>query len=378
MTLHPHWGHGPVLRALARARLRGSLPQALLIHGPPGVGKQHLALWLGQLLLCPSPGGEGPCGSCTHCRWALRLEHPDLHWHFPLPRPEKASTPEKLADALEEARALRLASLRENPLQPSVSGEARAHYLAAVRLLRRRAYLQPSRGEHQVFILGEADALAVQEDASEAANALLKLLEEPPPRTTFILTSVQPGRLLPTLRSRTTPLHLPPLSRKEVAAFLEEVVGIPEAEARRLASLSRGSIGRALGFRRGNGEDGPLEQLRRAALQLLEAALAPSPAGAFRAALEFSPRRARDLANLLDALEELLVELAEASAGAPEPSPAFPVLSWNGDPRRVAAAAEKVWEARLLAQGNVNPQLLVGGLLMELRQILGGAPAHCP
>lgn len=382
MTLHPHWGHGPLLRALSHARHRGSLPQALLIHGPQGVGKQHLALWLGQLLLCSSPGSEGPCGTCTHCRWVLRLEHPDLHWYFPLPRPEKVFTPEKMAEVLEEARALRLASIRRNPLQPSVVGEARAHYLASIRALRRRAYLQPSRGEHQVFILGEAEALAVQEDAAEAANALLKLLEEPPPGTTLVLTSVQPGRLLPTLRSRTAPLHLPPLTRDEVSAFLQEVAGVEEAEAQRLASLSRGAIGRALGFHRREDEDGPLEKQRQAALSLLSAAFDPSPAGVFRAALESSSRRARDLTDLLDSLEEVLLDMAEVrftGRGRLEPttsSRATPPLNelasrWEGDVAGLIRAGERIQEARILARGNVNPQLLVGGLLLELRRELG-------
>ena len=116
VSLHPHWGHASLLETLARAQERDSLPAALLIHGPKGVGKQHLALWLGRLLLCEAPGLDGPCERCTHCKLALKLEHPDLHWFFPLPRPKKASTPEQLARALEEARWEALAELREDGL----------------------------------------------------------------------------------------------------------------------------------------------------------------------------------------------------------------------------------------------------------------------
>ena len=116
MTLHPHWGHESLLKALARACSEESLPAALLIHGPKGVGKQHLALWLGRLLLCEAPRQDGPCEECHSCHLAGKLEHPDLHWYFPLPRPKKASTPEKLAQALEEARAEVLEQFRANPL----------------------------------------------------------------------------------------------------------------------------------------------------------------------------------------------------------------------------------------------------------------------
>ena len=212
MTLHPHWGHDSLLQVLARARREGSLPGALLIHGAKGVGKQHLALWLGRLLLCGSPGIGGPCEKCHSCHLAGNLEHPDLHWYFPLPRPKKATTPERLAEALEEARGDVLKEIRSNPLRIGSDNEPRSLYLAAARDLRRKAHRRPSMGSHQVFIIADAEALAPQESGSEAANALLKLLEEPPEGTTLVLTSAEPGRLLPTIRSRTTHVHLPHLS----------------------------------------------------------------------------------------------------------------------------------------------------------------------
>ncbi|HZD03860.1 MAG TPA: hypothetical protein VE173_03050, partial [Longimicrobiales bacterium] len=101
MTLHRLRGHEAVWRALARARARGTLPAALLFHGPSGVGKQRLALWAGQLLLCEDADEDGPCGRCRSCRLALRLEHPDLHWYFPVPRPRGSHTPERLGEILE-------------------------------------------------------------------------------------------------------------------------------------------------------------------------------------------------------------------------------------------------------------------------------------
>ncbi len=314
MTLHAHWGHAGLLETLSRARERDSLPAALLIQGPRGVGKQHLALWLGRLLLCQDPGPTGPCERCRSCRLAGKLEHPDLHWFFPLPRPKNASTPEKLARALEEARWETLAEIRRDPLRvPPIDGP-RTLYLAAARTLRKQAQNRPSMGTRQVFIIAEAEALAPQEASSEAANALLKLLEEPPPGTSLILTSGEPGRLLPTIRSRTTHLHLPPLTTDEVTDFLITVKGLSTEEAERLGPISQGAIGRALRLLPDGAELGSLEQVRRDAYGLLEAALAPSPAAAFQASLGFKSAGARGLRELFDCLEEWLRDLALAAS----------------------------------------------------------------
>ena len=378
MKLHQLWGHTSLLEALARARQEGSLPAALLIHGAKGTGKQHLALWLGRLLLCEAPGLEGPCEECHACHLAGKVEHPDLHWYFPLARPKNASTPEKLAQGLEEARAEALADLRANPLRSNPESGPKSLYLAAARNLRKKAQRRPSSGDHQVFIIGDAEALAPQESSSEAANALLKLLEEPPSGTTLILTSAEPGRLLPTIRSRTTQLHLPPLSQREVTEFLISEVGMEEGEAHRVGGLSKGAIGRALGFRREGEDPGPLEQTRIDALGLLSAALATGPEGTSRSAITFKAVGARGLRDLFDFLEECLGELARAASNLPLDS-ATPdeteffrnaATRWNIHPASVPLAIQEVDEARAMAAGNVNPQLVIFGLLHDLRQKL--------
>ena len=220
MSLHAVQGHERIRRLLGTATSRGGLPGALLLHGPPGVGKQRLALWVGQLLLCERPTGEVPCGDCRSCKMALRLEHPDLHWYFPLSRP-KGVTGDKLGEALETARVRALADLRAQPLRAPDDPEPRGLYLAAVQSLRRRAIQRPSMSPRQVFIVARAEELVPQESSPEAANALLKLLEEPPTDTHFILTSSEPGRLLATIRSRTLPFHVPGLAVSQVRTFLE-------------------------------------------------------------------------------------------------------------------------------------------------------------
>lgn len=380
--LRPLIGHEAARSSLIAAASAGALPGSILLHGAAGIGKQRLGLWLAQLLACQTPGESGPCDACKPCRFALRLEHPDIHWFFPLARPKGASGPEKLAEALEEARAAELAARRASPLQVTPPAEMRGIFLAQVQTLRRLAHARPAMGARKVFLIGEAEYLVPQESSQEAANALLKLLEEPPPETTFILTATDPASLLDTIRSRLLPIRLRPLPVEDVARFLIAERGATEAEARLAARLSEGSIGRALGFLpTEDGEPGHLERLRSEARELLGAAAAGSslrrlaaahalpPTGArghFGGTLEFLALWIRDLAataagagdlvvniDARAALEALAQRLPAAAAGAP-------------------AAIRAVDEALALTQINVNPQLLIHRLLTEVHHALHG------
>ena len=127
--------------------------------------------------------------------------------------------------------------------------------------------------------------------APRPANALLKLLEEPPDGTRFILTSGKPGSLLETVRSRALPIHLPPLATSEVAGFLEEECGADLTAAQRAAVLAQGSIGAALGYL---DREGFQAEQRRGALKLLRIVTGGKRAEAFKAALEFGPREPGD------------------------------------------------------------------------------------
>jgi len=84
VTIVPLFGHAQLRERLLDSARRGALPASLLLHGERGVGKQRLALWLGQALLCTGAGA--PCGECQHCRYVQELCHPDLHRFFPRPR----------------------------------------------------------------------------------------------------------------------------------------------------------------------------------------------------------------------------------------------------------------------------------------------------
>jgi DNA polymerase III subunit delta' len=341
----------------------GRLPQVLLLTGEAGVGKQRLALWLAQLVLCEHPGEE-PCGNCRACRLVGGLSHADVHWVVPIARP-KASDSDKQVEEASQALAEVMEERRNQPLYPALDGMA-IHGIATVRLLQRRAALTSVEGGRRVFIIGEADRLVPQESSQEAANALLKLLEEPPSGSLFILTTVEARRLLPTTRSRAVTVRLGRLSDAEVRGFLEtHLRPAPSAEEMdQRVALAEGSIGRALA----SGDDAGKAQ--QAARQLLEAVLA-GEGPALEQALRQPPWAARgEFTAMLDALAETLGEAARGILGEKPRRPVPKGLLRHRSPDPLLKAMDRVADAREAAWGNVNPQILLAVLGEELAEVL--------
>src|SRR5689334_20804340 len=183
MPIPPLYAHEGIRHRLVGAIASGRLPQALLFEGPTGVGKQRLALWLAQALVCekagekaPGSAGEG-CGECQHCKLVLNLSHPDVHWFVPLEPSKKGGDADKQVELVEEALGEEMAARRQQPLYEAPAGLA-SHGIAAVRLLLRRLVLTPVMSRRKVFVIGDAERLVPQTGAEAAANALLKALEE--------------------------------------------------------------------------------------------------------------------------------------------------------------------------------------------------------
>jgi DNA polymerase-3 subunit delta' len=164
VPLVPVYGHAALRARLLDAHARGALPASLLLHGPRGVGKQRLALWLGQALVCGGdaaarPAGA-PCGRCQHCRYADQLAHPDLAWFFPRPRLKDADAgPDDVRADYAEARAERAA---RHALYPPSAG-TEALYVATVRALVQQAAVSPAMARRKVFVVGDAERMVAQE-----------------------------------------------------------------------------------------------------------------------------------------------------------------------------------------------------------------------
>src|SRR5437867_5449466 len=227
MPIPPLYGHEGTRNRLVGAIASGRLPQALLFEGPRGVGKQRLALWLAQRLVCEA--GEGgraePCGVCQHCKLVLGLSHPDVPWFVPLELSKRGADADKQIELVEEALAEEMAARRERPYYEPPAGLA-SHGIASVRLLLRRLALRPALARRRVFIIGDAERLVPQAGADAGANALLKALEEPPTDTVFVLTAAEPDALLPTILSRVVRVRVPRLADSIVALFAQHELGV--------------------------------------------------------------------------------------------------------------------------------------------------------
>ena len=202
--MHP-WNE-PILESL-KARL-ARLPHALLIHGPRGVGKLALAERMVQLLLCEhTEAAQRPCGRCDACRWYLAGNHPDVR------RVEPEAVARQPAEAGEEEGAE--PGTRESPARRS-----KPSIIITVDQVRELAdflNLRSHRGGVRVALVHPAEEMN-----ANAANALLKGLEEPPAGAMFILVSHRPARLLPTVRSRCVAIPVPIPARDVAVAWLKE------------------------------------------------------------------------------------------------------------------------------------------------------------
>jgi DNA polymerase-3 subunit delta' len=376
--LPPLVGHDDLRHSLGAAVQRGDLPGSLLFHGSVGIGKQRLALWLAQRLVCETPKGAEACNQCRSCHLVTHLEHPDVHWFFPLPRPKSGGSREKLGEALEEARAAELEVRRAEPYRAFLPGEPVGLYVSQMQILRRMAIARPAMGRRKVFIIGAAENLVSQEASTEAANALLKILEEPPADTVFILTANDPDELLPTIRSRLLPLRVQPLAQEVVARVVREATGVDERQANLAARLSEGSIGRALAFLPNDGAPGQLEEVRLRAREL-EAAVQTKPANRLAAALAVGPAGARGVfADTLDFLALWIRDLAAVASGAfdlvvnVDATENLRVLAGSLPAAGQGApiALRSIDLARGMTRSNLNPQLTLAWLLREIGQAL--------
>lgn len=356
MPLAPLYGHHDLRQRVSHTLKSGTLPASLLLHGPRGIGKQRFALWLGQTMLCENT--DAPCGRCKSCRYALNLAHPDLHWYFPRPRLKDTDPSlDDVRDDYREAIADRVANSGLYPAPPTNEGI----YIATVRAIVNQAALAPAMGRRKIFVIGDAERMGFQEGSEYAANAFLKLLEEPPADTNIIITSSEPGALLPTIRSRAVAARMRVLSETGMREFLsDETVssaldksGAPHSVNERL-QLAAGAPGNLIG-------DDARSRAMAAARRLVDAAVSNQASVRHAAALSVGSVGARG--GFTDVLDSLIVILSERMRAALH----------DGNERRalaVSRVSEKVGEARTLATSNVNPQLITANLLRDLSSAL--------
>ncbi|HJU92813.1 MAG TPA: DNA polymerase III subunit delta' [Pyrinomonadaceae bacterium] len=278
-------GNARVKAVLKRMLTTGRLPGALLFTGEEGIGKKLFALEVARALNCRSPKGHEGCGVCSACTRIMKLNYPQRE------------------DAEEWTQII----WTDHPDVGLVVAPKRVLRVEQMRQIEKEANFRPFEGKARVFLIDEADKL---NDAS--ANALLKVLEEPPKTSHLILITARPAMLLPTILSRCQMIRFSPLSPDEIESHLVKNKLVDAKTARLRARAAGGSMGRAL-----SGDLVTFTSQRKAMLKVLNAlAISEDRAELLRSAEQLNEAQYKEeFEERLDVLETLIRDAWMLSLG---------------------------------------------------------------
>lgn len=312
-------GHQRAVGILRRALAAGRLAHSYLFVGPKGVGKRTVAWELARAIQCTSATDDA-CDRCRGCRKVEAMAHPDV---------------------------------------VLVEAEGNQILVGQIRELQRQMMYRPMEGSHRVVIIDQAHELNPQ-----AANALLKILEEPPEGNVLVLVARSEASLLPTIVSRCQRLQFGPLGVDQVCTYLTERAGWEASRAMEVASQAQGSIGRALLLR-----DEPVELWRQEAQAVLSQASGLGGWELLERARSWAGSR-QEAGARLEALRSVIrdqmvfgVNQGRAGMGPTAASS----RRWQQGLLRIWAMAGQAMDG---LERNLNPQLLMEDLMVRISQEL--------
>ncbi len=328
-------GHGKAIAALQRALSGGRLAHSHIFIGPSRVGKMTLALDLARAANCLAEDAERrPCSACRQCDRVSAGLHPDTR-----------------TISLETSRTGRLRSLIS---------------IDQVRDVQRETTLAPYEGRYRVFIFESAEKLS-----DEAANSLLKTLEEPPESVIIILLATHADSVLPTILSRCRRADLRPVPASAIADFLTARKGVDADSARELAGMAAGRVGWAVAA----AEDPAIVERVSETLDEIEAAMAASLSGRFEYAERLAGRFSNDRESVFGELDLWLGWWRDAmlvGQGKPELAANASRRETVGaaaerfPPETIAAALRTIERTAHLLERNVAPRLAVEYMMLGL------------
>lgn len=327
-------------RLLASARLPGSL----LFTGEYGIGKKLFALELAKALNCRNRQGLEACDECSACKRIDRSNFPPFN-----------------DDDADKARMI----WSEHPDVAMVRPYKQIIRVGPIRELEREANFRPFEGAARILIVEDAEYMNDQ-----AANALLKTLEEPEPTTHLVLTTTNPMALPATIRSRCQIIQFAPIASQNIEEFLMGSRGVPQEDAQLLARTSRGSLGRAC-----EADIETYRGRREAMLKILTAlTMSGDRVELIRSAEELASAKDRDeYEQLLDVLEVLIRDAWALSLGRPKDS--MVNIDLASDVQRIAGVLRSAQAASWLRQieelrgaleVNLNRKVVSDALVMSM------------
>jgi DNA polymerase-3 subunit delta' len=231
-------GQEEIKNQLRQAARDGRIAHAQLLTGEVGVGKLPLALAYAQYLNCPHRTEEDACGQCPTCLQYQKLQHPDLHFAFPIVKSDQGDVCNDYLDAFRTLVTNQPYFDLEDWYQQLEIGTKQASiYEKESAEILRKLSLKSFGDGYKVMVIWQVEKMNIT-----CANKLLKLLEEPPHKTVFLLITEHPEQLLTTILSRTQEIRIPRLSEAEIAQALQEnKPEINEQTAKDLAHIANGS-----------------------------------------------------------------------------------------------------------------------------------------
>lgn len=236
-------GQEEAKQRLIREAKEGKIAHARLFCGPEGIGKLPLAIAYARYLSCNNPGEKDACGICPSCIKFNKLAHPDLHFAFPVIKKKSKDTVSD--DFITEWREL----LSQTPYfnlniwleEMGAENQQAQIYVKESDEIIRKLSLKSSQGGYKIMIIWLPEKMNV-----ECSNKLLKLLEEPPSQTIFLLVSEEPDMLLTTIQSRTQRFALYGIEEKYITERLQSQYGLQEKDAISIGHRSEGNFLKAL------------------------------------------------------------------------------------------------------------------------------------